>query len=118
MSTDINHYYHHVVSVPELTALTAALLAVGEKLVGELSGINEGLAALTANQADGQAALSEHLTAIEEEIRQLGENPTQAQLDAIAEQIHAAAAVSAKGAQDLRTMTDQVKGMVPDAPLA
>lgn len=114
MSVDIS--IRTEVSVPQLDALTAALTALGEKLVGELSGINDALAALTTNQAAGQEALSAHLTAIEEEIRQLGTNPTQEQLDAIAAQIHEAAAVSAKGAEDLKAMTEQVKGMVPDTP--
>jgi hypothetical protein len=97
------------VQVPQLETLR-------EQLVAELSGINEALAVLTANQADGQEALAEHLTAIEEEIRQLGDAPSQADLDAIADKIHAAAAVSAKGAEDLRAGTETVKGMVPDPP--
>jgi hypothetical protein len=118
MSTEINHHYYHYTSVPQLDALTAAIVAIGDKLMAELTAINEALATLTTNQAAGQAALSEHLTAIEEEIRQLGSAPSQAELDAIADQIHEAAAVSAKGAADLRAMTEQVKGMVPDTPPA
>ena len=102
------------VSVPQLDTLEQTILDLGEKIVAELTGINEALATLTTNQAAGQDALSAHLAAIEEEIRQLGESPTQEQLDAIADQIHAAAAVSSKGAEDLRAMTEQVKGMVPD----
>jgi hypothetical protein len=94
------------------------LITIGEALVAELSGIQEALTVLATNQADGQAALSAHLTAIEDEIRQLGDAPTQAELDAIADQIHDAAQVSAKGAADLRAMTEQVKGMVPDTPPA
>lgn len=116
MSVDIT--ITTTVSVPQLDALTAALTAIGEKLVAELTGIHEALTTLTTNQAAGQDALSAHLTAIEEEIRQLGDTPTQAQLDAIADQIHEAAAVSAKGADDLRAMTETVKGMVPDTPPA
>jgi hypothetical protein len=99
-----------------LTAHVPELMTLGELLVAELSGIHDALTALGTNQADGQAALSAHLTAIEEEIRQLGESPSQADLDAIANQIHEAAGVSAKAAEDLRQMTEQVKGMVPDAP--
>jgi hypothetical protein len=110
MSLDVR--WETIVSVPQLDAL----IELGEQIVGELSGINQALATLTTNQAAGQTALSEHLTAIEEEIRQLGDAPTQAQLDAIADQIHEAAAVSAKGAEDLRAMTETVKGMVPDTP--
>jgi hypothetical protein len=89
---------------------------IGEHIVAELTGINDALVVLTTNQADGQTALSEHLTAIEEEIRQLGDAPTQEQLDAIANQIHDAAAHSAQAATDLRAMTEQVKGMVPGDP--
>jgi hypothetical protein len=99
-----------------LTVQVPQLITLGDLLVAELSGIQEALTTLGTNQADGQAALSAHLTAIEEEIRQLGDSPSQADLDAIANQIHEAAAVSAKGAEDLRQMTEQVKGMVPDAP--
>jgi hypothetical protein len=104
------------VSVPQLDVLTQTLREIGEKLVAELTGINDALVVLATNQAEGQTALSEHLTAIEEEIRQLGDAPTQEQLDAIADQIHSAAAVSAQGATDLRAMTEQIKGMVPDTP--
>lgn len=100
------------VNVPQLEQL----IAIGDRLVAELTGIHEALTQLTTNQAEGQQALSEHLTAIEEEIRQLGDTPTQEELDAIANQIHAAAATSAQAATDLRAMTEQVKGMVPDAP--
>jgi hypothetical protein len=106
------------VFVPQLEALQQTILELGEKVVSELTAINDALALLTTNQAAGQQALSEHLTAIEEEIRQLGDSPTSAELAAIADQIHEAAAVSAKGATDLRAMTEQVKGMVPDTPPA
>jgi hypothetical protein len=116
MSVDIS--ITTTVSVPQLDALTAAITAIGEKIVGEISGIQQAIDALTTNQAAGQEALSAHLTAIEEEIRQLGENPTQAQLDDLANQVHAAAEASAKAATDLRAMTEQVKGMVPDTPPA
>jgi predicted PurR-regulated permease PerM len=114
MSVDIT--ITTTVSVPQLDALTAAVTAIGAQLVGEISGIQEAINTLTSNQADGQDALSAHLTAIEEEIRQLGENPTQAQLDDLANQVHAAADRSAQAATDLRAMTEQVKGMVPDTP--
>jgi hypothetical protein len=104
------------VDVPQLNTLEQTILDVGEKIVAELSGIHEALAVLATNQAAGQEALSTHLAAIEDEIRQLGDSPTQADLNAIADQIHEAAAVSAKGAEDLRAMTEQIKGMVPDTP--
>jgi chromosome segregation ATPase len=116
MSVDIS--IRTTVDVPQLETLEHTLRELGEKIVAELTGINDALAELTTTQAAGQTALSEHLTAIEEEIRQLGESPTQAQLDAIADRIHEAADVSAKGAADLRAMTEQVKGMVPDTPPA
>lgn len=99
------------VSIPEL-------LELGAMLVAELQGIQTAINALVTNQADGQDALAAHLTAIEEEIRQLGSTPTQAELDALASQVNAAAATSAKAAQDLRAMTAQVQGMVPDPPPA
>jgi hypothetical protein len=112
----MNIQWDITVSVPQLDALTETLLTIGETIVAELTSITEALTVLATNQAQGQTALSEHLTAIEEEIRQLGDAPTQAELDAIADQIHQAAAVSAQGAADLRAMTEQVKGMVPDTP--
>jgi hypothetical protein len=116
MSMDIS--INLTVSVPQLEALEQTLLTIGETIVAELTSITDALAVLTTNQAAGQDALSAHLAAIEEEIRQLGDAPTQAQLDGIADQIHQAAAVSAQGATDLRAMTEQVKGMVPDTPPA
>jgi hypothetical protein len=116
MSLDV--HWTTTVHVPQLDALQQTLLELGDKIVAELTGIQEALAVLTTNQATGQDALSAHLSAIEDEIRQLGASPSQADLDAIADQIHEAAAVSAKGAEDLRAMTDQVKGMVPEAPVS
>ena len=116
MSVDIS--ITTTVSVPQLDALTAALMAVGEKLVSELSGIQSAIDTLVANQLAGQDAMSAHLAAIQAEIAQLGESPTQAQLDHLAEQVNAAAAVSLKAGEDLRAMTEQVKGMVPDEPPA
>jgi hypothetical protein len=97
------------VSVPQLDTW-------GARIVAELTGIQNAINTLVANQASGQDALSAHLTAIENEIRQLGDSPTQEQLDHLADQVNAAAATSAKGAADLRAMTEQVSGMVPDAP--
>jgi uncharacterized coiled-coil protein SlyX len=104
------------VSVPQLDAIQQTLLELGVNIVAEIAGIQNAINSLVANQATGQDALSAHLTAIENEIRQLGDNPTQAQLDHLADQVAAAAATSAKGAADLRAMTEQVSGMVPDAP--
>lgn len=107
------------VDVPQLDGLQQTLVTIGDRIVAELSVISDAIVALTTQQAQGQTALSEHLTAIEEEIAQLNaETITQEQLDALAVQIHEAAAVSAKGAEDLRAATEQVKGMVPDTPPA
>ncbi len=103
------------VSVPQLDALQQTLLELGVNIVAEIAGIQNAINSLVTNQAAGQDALSAHLTAIETEIRQLGDNPTQAQLDHLADQVNAAA-TAAKGAEDLRAMTEQVAGMVPDAP--
>lgn len=94
----------------------STLITLGDTIVAEISGIQDAINLLVTNQADGQQALSDHLTAIEEEIRQLGDNPTQEELDHLAEQVHAAADQSAQAAQALRAMTEQVKGMVPDQP--
>jgi uncharacterized phage infection (PIP) family protein YhgE len=106
------------VQVPQLDALQQTLRELGRQLMAELTGIQNAITALTTNQAAGQEALSAHLTAIEDEIRQLGTSPTQADLDALADQINAAAATAAQGAVDLRAMTETVKGMVPDTPPA
>jgi cell division protein FtsB len=102
-----------------LTVHVPELLTLGDRLVAELSVIQEAIHALTAQQAAGQEALSTHLTAIETEIAQLNADTiTQAQLDHLAAQIHAAAAVSARAGDDLRTATERVQGMVPEAPPA
>lgn len=106
------------VSVPQLDTLHQTLRDIGDRLVGEISGIQDAINLLVTNQANGQQALSDHLSAIEEEIRQLGDTPTQAELDHLADQVHTAATKSAQAATDLRAMTEQVKGMVPDTPPA
>jgi hypothetical protein len=105
-----------VAHVPQLDALQQTLLEIGATIVGEISGIQNAINSLVTNQADGQEALAAHLTAIENEIRQLGANPTQAELDHLADQVNAAAATTTKAAADLRAMTEQVSGMVPDTP--
>jgi hypothetical protein len=104
------------VSVPQLDAIQQTLLELGVNIVAEIAGIQQAINSLVTNQADGQEALSAHLTAIENEIRQLGANPTQAELDHLADQVNAAAATTTKAAADLRAMTTQVEGMVPDTP--
>jgi ABC-type transporter Mla subunit MlaD len=104
------------VSVPQLDALQQTMLELGAQIVAELTGIQDAINSLVSNQAAGQDALAAHLTAIETEIRQLGESPTQAELDHLADQVNAAAATAAHGAEELRAMTEQVAGMVPDAP--
>lgn len=117
MSTEIHHHYHRTVEVTGLDGLTAAVTAIGEKIVAELSVIQEAITLLTEQQAKSSEDLSAHLTAIETEIAQLdAETITQEQLDSLAAQIHEATAVSAKGAEDLRAATERVKGMVPDTP--
>lgn len=105
-----------VLEVPQLEELQRAFTFIGAKIVAELQGIQEAIDTLVTNQAAGQEALAAHLTAIEEEIRQLGAASNQAELDHLADQVNAAAATAAKGAEDLRAMTEQIKGMVPDTP--
>lgn len=91
-------------------------IPVLEQIMEQLDTINTRLAELTANQAAEQSALSEHLEAIEEEIRQLGSAPDPVDLEAVAMKIHAASELAANNADTLRAMTEQVKAMVPDAP--
>ena len=98
----LNIHWRTTVDIPQLAALQQELLTLGDKLVSELSDLTTAIQELIADQAA-------HLTAIEEEIRQLGTNPTQAQLDGLAAQVRDASS-------GLRAMTDQVKGMVPDEP--
>jgi chromosome segregation ATPase len=105
-----------VSELQELNEAMSSIVERGGELMSEITGIQEAINTLVTNQASGQEALAAHLTAIEEEIRQLGESPSQADLDELAEQVRAAAATAAKGAEELRAMTAQVSGMVPDAP--
>jgi hypothetical protein len=104
------------VEFPQLHQFEQGLILIGAKIVAELQEIQEAINLLVTNQAAGQEALAAHLTAIEEEIRQLGQSPSQGDVEHLAEQVRAAAATAAKGAEDLRAMTQQVQGMVPDAP--
>jgi hypothetical protein len=104
------------VSVPQLDTLQQMLLALGEQIVGEISGIQSAIDRLVTNQSAGWEQMNVHLAAIQAEITQLGDQPTQAQLDHLADQVNAAADVSARAVDDLKGMTEQVKGMVPDTP--
>ena len=68
----IDVHFTFTTNVPQLDAMIDAIAAIGERIVAELTGIQEALTVLTTNQAAGQDALSAHLAAIEDEIRQLG----------------------------------------------
>lgn len=98
-----------IVQIPQLETL-------GAQLVAELSGIQNAIDRLVTNQAAGWEQMNLHLAAIQQEIAQLGSQPTQEQLDHLAAQVNAAADASARATQDLTAMTEQVKGMVPDEP--
>jgi hypothetical protein len=106
------------VQVPQLDALQQTMLAIGERIVGEISGIQAAIDRLVANQTAGWEQMNTHLAAIQAEMEQFGGQPTQEQLDHLAAQVNAAADVSAKAVEDLTAMTEQVKDIVPDTPPA
>jgi len=79
----------------------------------------DAITALTAQQAAGSDAIAAQLTAIADEIAQLNAGAiTQEQLDAIEQQIRTAATTAEQQAADIRSNTEQITTIVPDAPPA
>lgn len=108
MALDIT--WHITVAVPQLERLTEVLMA-------ELSGIHQALDALTQAQIAGSEAIAAQLTTIADEIAQLEVSDIeQGQLDAIEQQIRAAATLATEQAAQIRANSAQVAGMVPDDP--
>src|SRR4029453_18899018 len=94
--------------------------------MGELIGITEAVAVLTdvaekcavfiAEQAHRQADLVECLALIEKHIRDLASTRTESRfLMSIADEVYTAAGMAARGEADLRSMTDEVKALAPEA---
>lgn len=91
----------------------------GEKLMAELSGIHAAIVELTNQQAAGSDAIATQLTTIADEIAQLNTAAiSQDDLDAIEQQIRAAAQLAADQAAQIRANSQQIAGMVPDEPPA
>lgn len=84
-----------------------------------LDGIITAIGELTTQQAAGSEAIAAQLTAIADEIAQLTAGSiTDEQLDAIEQQIRTAASTAQQQAADIQTNTEQITGIVPDAPPA
>jgi uncharacterized phage infection (PIP) family protein YhgE len=106
-----------IVHVPQLDTINQTLLTLGAQVMAELQGIKDAIVELTTQQAAGQQALTDQLTAIANEIAQLdAESIDQAELDALAQQIRDAAATSQAGVDQVKANTAQITGMVPDEP--
>lgn len=85
--------------------------------MAELSGIRDAIVHLTEQQAQGSEAIAEQLNVIASEIEQLNTaSIEQADLDELAAQIRAAAQTATDQAAAIRANSQQISGMVPDAP--
>lgn len=108
MSMEIT--WNITVSVPEIAIW-------GEKIVERLQGIQDQLVALTTAQADGSDAIAAQLTVIADEIGQLNAGAiTDEQLTQIEAQIRQAADLATQQAADIRSNSQQISTIVPDAP--
>lgn len=100
-----------------LTVIIPQLDVWGEKIVAELQGIKDAIAQLSEQQAAGSDAIAAQLTVIADEIAQLNSaSISQDELDALEKQIRDAAQVASDQAAQIRANSQQISGMVPDAP--
>lgn len=84
-----------------------------------LEGITQAINALVEQQAVGDEAIAAQLTVIADEISQLNAGSiTDAELDALETRIRDAAATAERQAADIRANSQQITGIVPEAPPA
>jgi hypothetical protein len=115
MAMDV--HFSFTVSVPELETLRQTLLTLGAQVMASLEGITAAIDGLVEQQAQGSEAISEQLTIIATEISQwTPESVTQAELDALASRVQAAADTAAQQAADIRANSQQITTIVPDTP--
>jgi predicted XRE-type DNA-binding protein len=89
----------------------------GPLLMATLQGIQHEIANLVAQQATGADAIATQLTVIADEISQLdAAQLQQADLDVLAAQIREAAMTAEQQAAQIRANSQQIGGMVPEAP--
>jgi hypothetical protein len=117
MALDI--HWTLTVEVPQLASLEAAVRQLGVQLMADLQGIQAEIAHLSEQQAAGSDAIAAQLTVIADEVSQINaETIKQEDLDALAAQIRQAAQVATDQAAQIRANSEQIAGIVPDAPPA
>lgn len=115
MALDI--HWTLTVSVPQLDTLHQTLVELGAQFMADFAGMRTELTTLVAQQARISDELAAQLTIIAQEIQQRNADVTsQADLDALAGQIREAAQQASAQADQIRAASEQIAGIVPDAP--
>lgn len=107
------------VHVPEVDALTQALLRVGDTLVASIDSIKAEVVRLGENQAAEAAALNEQVTKIADEVAQWnasGTPVTDVQMTNLETALRAAADSSAQHTASIQANTQAIQGIIPDEP--
>ena len=109
------------VSVPQLDAVTAAMMTLGEKLVETIESIIAEVQRLNANQAESSAALTAQVTRIADEAEEYatqGTVVTPQQMTNLAAALRSAADNAAKQTADIQANTAAIGEIVPGSPPA
>lgn len=107
------------VQVPQLDMLTQTIREIGEKLVETVDSVRTTLERLLTGQADISQEIATQMKRIADEVAQwTPETVTQEQLDTLGMHLTTAADTAEQQAADIRTNTQAITGIVPDAPPA
>ena len=111
MSLDID--WTITFQIPQLDTLNTLM----EQIMDSVQAIKDEMARLADGQAQQTEALATQLEAIVAEMQQFNaQNITQEQLDNLLSSITSAADTAHQQAADIRSNTEQITGIVPDAP--
>lgn len=105
------------VHVPEVAALTDALLTLGAQLMDQIQEIKDTLIRMQEGQAATSQAIADQVTVIATEVSQwTPQTVTEAQLATLQANLLQAAETAEAQAAQIRANTEQITGIVPDTP--
>jgi hypothetical protein len=113
----IDVHFRFTVDVPQLQALTEAILTLGAQLMEQIEEIKATLIRMQEGQAATATAIAEQVTIIATEVAQWNaESVTPAQLATLQASLLQAAETAEQQAAQIRANTQQISGIVPDQP--
>ena len=107
------------VEVPQLESLEQTIALLGEQLVDQIQGIKDTLIRIEEQQASAAEALAEQVTIIATEVSQWNAGAiTSEQLTNLQTKLSQIATTAEQQAAQVRANSEQIAGIVPDAPAA